>query len=90
MRKLSQSGFGHVALVLLVLVLAVVGFAGYTVWKAGQKTDTSNTGQQASLPATIKTEADLTQTSKFLDETAKELDSSLDPSGLDSSINQLL
>ncbi len=87
MRKLSQSGFGHVALVLIVVVLAVVGFAGYTVWKAGQKTDTT---QQASLPATIKTEADLTQTSKFLDESAKELDSSLDPSGLDGSINQLL
>jgi hypothetical protein len=90
MRKLSQSGFGHIALVLLVLVVAVVGFAGYTVWKAGQKPSSSDSTQQATVPATIKTKADLTQTSKFLDTTATELDSNLDPSSLDGSINQLL
>lgn len=88
MRKLPQSGFGHVALVLIVVVLAVVGFAGYTVWQAGQ--NTGDTSQQATVPETITTKADLTQTSKYLDQAGTELDSSLDPSGLDGSINQLL
>jgi hypothetical protein len=89
----SQTGIGHVVAVLLIVVIAGVAFAGYTVYKAGQKTDDNQTATTASsdaLPTTIKTKADLTATSNYLDNTATELNSSLDPSSLDSDIDQLL
>jgi uncharacterized protein HemX len=90
----SQAGIGHVVAVLLVVVVAGVAFAGYTVYKAGQKTDDNQAATTASssdtLPTTIKTKADLTATSNYLDNTATELNSNLDPSSLDSDIDQLL
>lgn len=89
----SQAGIGHLAAVLVVVIVAVVGFAGYTVWKAGQTahdTATTTTATTDGMPATIKTKADLTKTGQFLDATASQLNSSLNPSSLDSDINQML
>ena len=88
----SQTGIGHVIAVLLIVVALGVAFAGYPVYKAGQKTDSDTTATSSSseLPATIQTKADLTATGKYLDNTATELNSSLDTSSLDSDINQLL
>ena len=86
----SQAGIGHVVAFLLVVVVAGVAFAGYTVYKAGQKSDTStNTVASAAVPASIKTKADLTATGNYLDTTASELNTSLDPSALDSAISPL-
>ena len=86
----SQTGVGHIAALLVVVVLAVTGFAGYTVWKAGQdKTDSSVSTSQTE-PTAIKTKADLDTTSKLLDNTVSQLDSELDTSALDSDIDQLL
>lgn len=84
----SQTGIGHVLVVLVILFVAVAGFAGYTVWQAGQKADTAS---QSDVPSTaIKTKADLQNASKLLDTTATQLDKDLDASVLDSDIDQLL
>ncbi len=86
----NQAGVSHLLAVLLVVVVAVVGFAGYTVWKAGQ--DTSSTTEQTAVAPVdkIETKADLQNTGDYLDEAASSLNSDLDPSALDSSIDQLL
>jgi hypothetical protein len=84
----SQTGVGHLIAVLLVVVVAVAGFAGYTVWKAGQDQKVANTSQAET--AAIKTTADLETASKLLDTTATQLNNDLDASVLDSDIEQLL
>jgi len=38
MKKINQSGFGAVEALLLILVLAVIGFAGFYVWHSQKKT----------------------------------------------------
>ena len=89
MKRLNQSGIAHIGLVLVVLVVAAVAFAGYRVW---QNKDVAEpiAASSVGLPATIKTKADLTQTGKFLDQTGDELDSSLSTTSLDKDINSLL
>ena len=86
--RLSQAGVGHLVALLVVVVLAVVGFAGYTVWKAGQDQKATDTSQAET--SAIKTKADLQNASKLLDTTATQLDNDLDASVLDSDIDQLL
>lgn len=84
----SQAGVGHIAAVLVIVVVAVIGFAGYTVYKAGQDkqvaTDTAQTN------TAIKTKADLNNAGKLLDNTATQLDNDLNTSVLDGDIDQLL
>jgi predicted negative regulator of RcsB-dependent stress response len=91
MKTTNQSGIAHLGLVLSVLVIAAVSFAGYRVW---QTRDTvapvTATVSGSTIPSAIKTKADLTQTSKALDETNSQLDASLNDSALDSDINSLL
>ncbi len=82
----SQDGIGHLLALLIIVVVVAVGFAGYTVWKAGQK-DTETATTQSSA---IKTKADLKNTATLLDTTASQLDDALDPSVLDADIDKLL
>jgi len=84
----SQAGVGHLVAVFLVVVVAVTGFAGYTVWKADQ--DKTDTTASQTAPTAIKTQADLKAASTLLDDTATQLDNDLDTSVLDSDIDQLL
>ncbi len=91
--RTSQTGVGHLVALLAVVVLAVTGFAGYSVWKAGQDKPVAEQSTQADTAAddtAIKTKADLQSANTLLDNTATQLDKDLDTSVLDSDIDQLL
>lgn len=53
-RKFEQ-GFSHLAILLIVLVLGVVGYAGWRVYQSSQEEDSS---QQAAAPAAAEPEAE--------------------------------
>jgi hypothetical protein len=91
MKKHLQTGSHVVALSLVVLVLGVVAFAGYTVMNRTKKTPTETaTGTNITTPKTIETKADLQATAKSLDTASSDLNSGLDDSSLDSSMSDLL
>jgi uncharacterized protein (UPF0333 family) len=91
MKNGKQAGSHVVALSLLVLVLGVVVFAGYTVMHHAKKTDNQTTAStQTTAPKTIQTKADLQTTAKSLDSSSSDLNTGLNDSSLDSSMNDLL
>ncbi|QQS19711.1 hypothetical protein IPL85_05605 [Candidatus Saccharibacteria bacterium] len=81
----SQSGAGHLVAVLLIVVIAVVGFAGYTVMKSQDKKQTVTTSQQK-----VDAVPDLQQADTTLNDTDKELQTNLDTSALDEDIDAML
>ena len=87
MRRLNQSGMGHVALLLVVVVVAVVAFAGYRVWSAQQD---SATPTETATTTSIQSKADLVETSSVLDDTSSDLNQAFDTSALDEDIDSLL
>jgi len=95
MKRLNQSGSHIVALALAVVVVAVLGFAGYRVMQANKTTPVTTASTQplstpSAVPATIKTNGDLTATAKALDDTSAQVDSSLNDNSLNSDLNDLL
>lgn len=93
-KQFPQAGFGHIVLLMLVLVVAVIGFAGYKVASTGTAKTASAPSTSATavstIPASIDTAADLAQTGKALDSSATQAESSLDDSGLDADIDAVL
>lgn len=85
MRLRNERGAGHIVAVLLVLVLAVVGFAGYTVMKSQAKN--ANT---SSTQAKIDAAPELKNADATLTQTNNDLDSGLDTTALDADINAML
>lgn len=86
MTVLHQKGAGHIVAILAVVVIAVVGLAGYVVMGAQDNATSTNT-------ATEKVTADqveLAETSKELDQANNELDESLDTTELDKDIDAML
>ena len=93
MKRLNQAGSHVVALLFGLLVVGVIGFAGYTVMQRGSTDDTASTATTATTtkaPTKIESKADLTQASKALDDTASSVDSSLNDNSLNSDLNDLL
>ncbi|HSX05544.1 MAG TPA: hypothetical protein VLF69_03705 [Candidatus Saccharimonadales bacterium] len=92
MKRLNQSGSHIVGLALLVLALGVIGFAGYKVEQAHNKTATATTQSTASTtaPATIANTADLQQTSAALDDASTQLNAGLDDSSMNADLNSML
>lgn len=90
MKRTQQTGFAHLALVLLLLVLAVAAFSGYTVYKNHQNKVASNqTSTSLTAPAqTIKSSADLDTATQTLN--SQSVDSDLNPDQLNSDISSLL
>jgi len=91
----SQAGFGHIAVVFLVLFVAVAGFAGYKVvtMNSAQKDDATvatQTQQNAVVPDQIKSKADLVQTAKVLDNSSSSVDGSLNDNSLNQDLNDML
>ncbi len=87
----NQKGSAHIAALLGILVLGVVGFAGYRIMGSEQKvTDTSNSALQATTESTqrIQSSGDLDKATKDLDN--EQSDSTLDPAQLDEDITNLL
>lgn len=92
LRTTSQPGFETVMALVLVLVVSVVGFAGYKVWTNNHPGDstTSVGSSRAVVPETITTTADLQATNHALDNSASQLDAGLSDSSLDADLNSML
>ena len=86
--RTNQQGIGHVVLLLTLVVVAGVGFAGWRVYSGTKTTgDTATVQSGASVPATLKTKADVTAAANQLDGTSVD---SVNPDSLDSDLNSLL
>lgn len=90
MKALNQKGSLHLGLILAVVVVAGVVFAGYRVWTNQHPASSDTVAQTTTVPAAIHTKADLVATGKALDAGSSQLNSSLDDSSLDSDINSML
>lgn len=91
MKRLNQTGSHIVGVAVLLLVLGVVGFAGYKVMNANKKDDVTTTTKTAnSVPSSIKNTADLTQAANALDSSSAQVNSGLDDSQLNGSLNDML
>lgn len=91
MKRLNQSGSHILAVALFVLVLSVIGFAGYTVSQRNKTVSSSAAVTATSgMPATIQTEADLSATAASLDNSSADLNNSVNGATLDSNLNDLL
>lgn len=86
-----MKGFALHTVVIVLLFVGVVGFAGYKVATMDRGTGTeTNQSASADAPDTIKNQKDLSNTGKDLDETNAQLDSDLDDTSLDSDLNAVL
>ena len=83
----SQSGIGHLALILALVVLILAGLVGYRVWNNQQSTSQSN-AQLVTAPEEISSVSDLDQTTTALEQATIEID--LDTADLDQDIQSLL
>ncbi len=91
MKRLNQTGSHVIAVMLLVLALGVVGYAGYTVMQAHNKLSTTQTAATtASAPDTISSTADLNQASAALDSASTQVNSNLDDSSLNADLSSML
>jgi uncharacterized protein (UPF0333 family) len=90
MIKRAQTGFAHLALVLLVLVMVVIAFTGYKVVKDRQAKTTANTTSTAitNSAETINSNADLDKAANALN--SQSVDSDLNPDSLNSDVTSLL
>lgn len=94
--KHNQSGFGHIAIPVMIVALLVIGFSGYTVWHRQHTTtnDSSNnsstTTAAVTIPVKITSKADLHQAAQALSNANTQMQSQLNSSALDSSINRML
>lgn len=83
----NQKGATHIIAALVIVLVAVVGFAGYRVMDANKDKDgTTTTSSQ--VPDKIQSKNDIEQASTALD--SEDSDTTLDPSQLDSDLNDLL
>jgi uncharacterized protein HemX len=92
MRRHTEAGFGHVVvLAVLVLVFAIVGFAGYKVMQSQNDNNDTTAATQTSAKnqATIDDTPQLKAVDSTLSDVATQIDSSLNTSTLDSDIQAL-
>lgn len=82
----NQTGSLHLVVLAAIVVLAVVGFAGYRVATQNKTIDTAVT--QTAAPATLNSSKDIDQASAELDSTP--VDAGVDPDQLDQDLNELL
>jgi endonuclease V-like protein UPF0215 family len=93
MKRLNQSGSHLLALLVGLVVIGGISFAGYTVVHHQNATSSAGTPVATSndnAPASIKTTADLTATAHALDTASGQVDGSLNDNSLNSDLNDLL
>ncbi len=86
--RTNHIGASHVAALAAIVVILVVGFAGYKVISTNNHKPSSELTRELSVPAKITTNADLQQTSKVLD--SDDQSTALDTAELDADLNSLL
>lgn len=89
-RYKSQQGFGHLGILLLLLVVAVVALAGYKVANSRQEEVASSGAQSASAQVVqpIKNSADLDKVESTLNNV--NIDGDLNPDSLNQDVQSLL
>lgn len=88
----AQQGSSVIAISLIILVAAVIAYAGYMVMNKQAKTPastTNTTAQSNTTPEKVENAADVNAANKSLDEMDAQLDSDLNTSSLDEDINSL-
>ncbi|CAN5663182.1 hypothetical protein BH23PAT1_BH23PAT1_2750 [soil metagenome] len=88
MKKNNQEGFSAVAGLLVIVVLALIGFAGWRVLgnqEANNTEQTTSSEQQNDAPE-VNDEQDLEEAENYLDD--QDIDGELDTSDIDQSLNQ--
>ena len=89
--KASRESGSHVLLLALALVvLAVIGFAGYRVWQMQQAAAPSAETTAVTVPDKITNTASLNQAATVLDQSSTQVSSNLDDGGLDADLSGLL
>jgi Tfp pilus assembly protein PilX len=83
-----QYGFAHFSLVLLLLVIVIVGLAGYKVAKNHSTVVNSAATTSTQNIQTIKSKADLNSAESTLNN--ENVDSDLNPDSLNQDVNSLL
>ena len=88
--KRTQTGFAHLAPVLLLLVMAVIVFAGYRVVKNHQNQTAANKTSTAitNSSETINNRADLDKAANTLN--SESVESDLNPNFLNNDVTSLL
>ena len=87
----TQQGFSHVIILVAVVMVAIIGFAGWRVYDASKSENNntaSNTIQKTEVQdASIETVADVTAAEQELN--AINIDTELDTTALDADIKEL-
>lgn len=93
----NQAGFAHLALVLVIAVLVVMGFVGYNVYNRqqnkpvassdGQPSDSAAAAKDIPSAPAINSPSDLDKASATLDQVDNEAGNTRDSSQLDSALN---
>jgi type II secretory pathway component PulJ len=88
--KKTQKGFAHLSLLLLLVLVAVVAYAGYKVVNDHQKSTSDNQTSTALTQGTgtINSRADLDKALNTLN--GQNVEGDLNPGSLDSDISSLL
>jgi len=91
-KSFNQKGFEAVMVGVVLLFVAVVGFAGFKVMSMNKSAETASVvpATQVAAPATIKTKADLVKTDQALEASALETDKGLNSKALDADLETLL
>lgn len=88
--KYNQNGFEAVGILLVVVVVAIIGFASFKVLTLNKTVDPPATSAAVSEPDSIESDGDLSDTSKSLDSASSELDTSLNDEALNADLDALL
>ena len=90
-KRTAQAGFSHTMILMSLVLLALIGFAGYRIMNNKPKTvpaESTSAAPVAQLPAKISTKPQAQQAAKALDKEA--IDTSLGSKQLDNDLNSVL
>lgn len=91
-KSINQQGFEAVIVGVVLLFVAVIGFAGFKVMSMNKSAETASsipTTKVGAVPP-IKTKSDLSKIDKALESSAIETDKNLDSKALDADLETLL
>jgi hypothetical protein len=92
MKKSSEAGSHIVGLALGIVVIAIIGFAGYRVWTMQQSAAGApqTAATAATVPAKITNKTTLDQAEAVLDQSSARVSSSLDNASLNTYLKAML